>query len=358
MPRRSMTPDQRQKSARRAAANRAALRAIVLILGSSVIGLVGAFLLLANVVLPVFGLGTVNRIAELGRHLDQPFSSHPIAVCLGSSITLEGVDARIVTKASQNRWQVENLALSGCTVGEFPIVLPKLLDAKPDVVVLPFLPPEQGRLHDLNLDKAFAFAYAGFVKAWPPSTTQADFPGISQESYAALRSTTTQQQLHFRTVPTNALNQGARKLLRSGLRDLPDDDWTAPFEMLESVIDERLDNHISEIEGMWRKDLAGGRPGKAVIRAVVRQVAAGGARPLLVALPVHPRLQAEFQPAIDDLASQLNELAAQNNGEFIDASKLLTASEFADGIHPNAEGRRKYSERIGEVLGRMQRDPS
>src|SRR4051812_36283194 len=95
-------------------------------------GVALAFWIIHAAYLPRVGLGTVERIAELGRHLGQPFDGDVVA-CLGNSIVMEGIDASIVERTAGGRWQVENLATTGAGPTEFQILLPRLLKARPRV---------------------------------------------------------------------------------------------------------------------------------------------------------------------------------------------------------------------------------
>ncbi len=53
-------------------------------------------MLLIKVVLPITGVGSVQRIVELGRHLHEPLAPAPTIAFLGNSITREGIDTRLV----------------------------------------------------------------------------------------------------------------------------------------------------------------------------------------------------------------------------------------------------------------------
>lgn len=309
-----------------------------------------AALVLSELYLPRFGIGTVERIAALGGHLSSPYHDHPTAVSLGNSVTLEGMDAAIVERAAGAGWRAENLATSGAGPTEFQILLPKLLEARPDVVILPLQVESLGRLTDLPADKAYAYAYGSFVSAWPADWNRSSFYGISDQNYEALRSTPWQQRLHFRRAPLNAVNDAVRTRFRTGLREADPDNWRDPFEMVDSLRDQRLARHLEQVRDLIERRLGrGDRAGRDEIRAIVELVQASSSKPLLVVLPIHTKLREWSEPYVVELRNLLDVLAEQG-GKVADASHLLAADDFADAVHLNAEGRRKYSEFLGQQL--------
>ena len=340
---------------------RSVLAALLRILMAPAIGAAVGMLLLITVVLPTLGLGSVERIAALGRHLQADLQPRPVVAFLGNSITREGIDAAAVDNATGSRWHAQNLALSGCSVTEMRILLPKLMQAHPELVVLPFQPQDIGRTNGVPIDKCYAYAFGGFVDAWPADWTRDSLPGLSQESYEGLRSTPLQQQLHFRTVPLNAFNDKVRLMLREGdLRETAPDNWSDPYEMLGTVTSDRLAAHAQQARRDTQSLLKEG-VGTAAdeISRVAAQVREGGGTPVLVALPLHPLLRKGYGPGfdIDDyiraLKSLLNQTAQAENGVYIDAMDVLQEDDYADAVHPNAQGRARYSRFMGEQLSRV-----
>ena len=96
----------------------------------------------------------------------------PTIALLGNSITREGVDTahrrgnrarRLArTKLRDQRMQPERDA--GATS--------QTSGARPAAVAYGLRPEDMGRGDDIDLDKAFAYAMGGFVKAWAPSWTR------------------------------------------------------------------------------------------------------------------------------------------------------------------------------------------
>jgi len=315
------------------------------------LGAVLGFLLLVKVVLPLVGVGSVERVVQLGRHLDEPLAPAPCVALLGNSITREGVDTRLVAETAPAGWHSQNFAISACSLSEIRILLPKLLQARPAAVAFGLRPEDLGRLDDMELDKAYAYALGGFVEAWPTDWSQEDVPGIGEENYRALRSTRLQQDLHFRTAPLNVINQEVRLRLRRGLRRIAPDNWVDPYELNFSVRDERLTRHIETLLDNMSSRLANGADGGAKLTATMAaQIRQGGATPVLIVLPMHPAFADAMRDAVARLRSTLQEIGEQNGGLVIDALDVLPADEFADAVHPNAAGRETYSRFLGRAL--------
>ncbi len=259
---------------------------------------------------------------------------------MGNSITREGVDTRLVEDAAPHGWHAQNLAISGCGLSEVRLLLPKVLASRPAAVAIGVRPEDMGRVDDPNIDKAYAYAMGGFVSAWPADWTQADLPGISEETYKVLRSTRLEQELHFRTAPLNVLSQEVRHRFRRGLRQTSPDNWTDPYEVEFDLTGERLDRHINAIRQLTEVLLAGkDRTGAKLIYSFAADIHRAGATPILIVLPLHPLLRDGLEPAIATLGTLVEDVAREESGMVIDASDMLSAHEFADAQHPNAAGR-------------------
>ena len=320
-------------------------------------GAVLAFVLLTKVILPITGVGSVERIVQLGRHLNAPFEPQPTIAFLGNSITREGVETRLVEKSGPIGWHAQNLAISACGLSEIRVQMPKVLAARPAAVAFGVRPEDLGRLDDLEIDKAFAYALGGFVAAWPASWTRADLPGIGPETYQALRSDKIEQELHFRTAPLNLINSEVRLRFRKGLRRTAADNWVDPYELNFNVRDQRLTHHV---EGLRRNMAArmDGDDGTRLTATLAAEIRRAGATPVLIVLPMHPLFRDDYQASIDSMKSVLERIAREHSGLIIDALDLLSAEDFADALHPNAEGREKYSHFLGQQLGALAEVPS
>ena len=83
---------------------------------------------------------------------------------------------------------------------------------------------------------------------------------------------------------------------------------------------------------------------------VIRCTGFEGATPILLLLPVHPRLSELATPLLPRLNSVANRVAAETRGAVVDASALLGEDAFADAVHPNESGRATLSTHVGRLL--------
>ena len=331
--------------------NRSLSRLALTLVSALLAGTAVAFAVLVHVLLPTLGVGDVQRIVELGRHLDQPRQHGPYIVFLGNSITMEGIDTAMVRSTAKRPGRIENLALSGCGTNEQRVLLPKLLGSRPNIVVLAFGPTVLDTRDDLPLDKAYAFAMSGFPQAWPASYQRRDFPDFDQTTFDALHSSPFRQTLHFRTAPLNWLNGTLRLRMRSDLRGDATADWIRPYRMLGTVSEKTLAWHLESLRANLETCCREGQQ-RAIpnVRSLVATAGRGGAKPVLVVLPIHPRLRDDAAPLLPPLNQLLAYLAKQQQGIVVDASDLLTEEQFADAVHPNADGRAVYSRFVGTYL--------
>jgi hypothetical protein len=305
-----------------------------------------------GVLLPIVGLGQVERIRALGQHLDEGFPHPPVAVLLGNSSVVEGLDALIAAEVADG-WHVENLAINGCDLTETRVLLGKLLAAEPDVVVLSYRSQQLGTLRDIPIDKAYAYTLAGFPAAWPDDWDRRSLPGLSDASYEALRASKTGAWLHFRSYPLTSLNARLRAGLREGVRAPEPDNWASPFDLQISIDGWRLERHLRNTQKECELRLAdGSRDGLREITLAVEQILESGAGVLLAMVPVHPHLRDALAPHNQMMRRELGQLAAANGLVLVDAVDFVNADGFADAVHLNARGRQSFSELLGAQLAR------
>jgi hypothetical protein len=338
------------KAAASSEPSQSVLRPIARMVFLPALGALLGFVLLEKLLLPVIGVGSVERIVQLGQHLDEPFTPAPTVALLGNSITREGIDTRLLAESAPAGWHAQNLAISGCSINEMRVQLPKVLAARPAAIAIGLRPEDLGRTDDMDLDKAFAYAKGGFVRAWPKDWTRADFPGISVEAYEALRSTPLAHDMHFRTALLNMINQEVRLRFRRGLRRVAPDNWTDPYEMAFSVRDNRLERHLASTLHDMHELLKDERTGAQLIEQMAAEIHEADVIPILIILPMHPAFGVDMQQPVADLRALTARLASERSGLVVDALDILSANEFADALHPNAEGREVYSRFVGHAL--------
>lgn len=325
---------------------RSPLRLIAAFLGFPALGASVGYGLLVAAVLPAFGLGTVERIAAIGRHLQQPLPPS-MTVFLGSSIVREGIDA-----GALNAGPAENLAISGCGWTEFRAIAPLVIQARPATVVLGLYPLDATVTPAVELDKAFAYAVGGFARAWPEAWKSPEaWDALDAETFEAFTSTRLKQQLHFRTLPLTMMENAVRRRTRTTIRAITPTNFVDPYELATSVRDERLAWHLDSVGASVRKTGTAPSPAAvAQLREAVAQLRSGGAKTMLVLLPVHPGLANELAPTIAHLRAEAASLAEAGGVRVVDAVELLGAEAFADALHPNALGRMRLSRFVGEAL--------
>ena len=93
-----------------------------------------------------------------------------------------------------------------------------------------------------------------------------------------------------------------------------------------------------------------GSVGRRALAALLADIRSSGAVPVLVRLPVHPRLSTEAAPILASQQPYLADLARVHQALLLDATSLLDADQFADAVHPDRAGRSALSEWLGRHL--------
>lgn len=328
---------------------RTVARAVVLI-AAPIAGVALAAAMLVGWLIPTVGLGGVDRIRQLGRHLDAPRDGRPTAVVLGDSVAMEGVDAALVEASAPPGWTVENLAIEDCQLTEQLVLLPKLLRSKPAAVVFVLDAAMVTQLACVPPDKGYAYALAGFVDCWPADWTQADLPGLRDGDYAALRSSRVEQFLHFRAAPLTALNLRARAAARSDIRSV-ESDWRSPHELLSPFAPDAMAHHVQSLRKslLTREDSAIEKV-LDLLERVIQMSQDCGARCVVVIAPVHPEVRDLIEPALPYIRERFARLESTGGIRAIDGSNALEPGQFADALHATAEGRAVLSELVGRAL--------
>lgn len=183
------------------------------LLGPAALGAAVGFALLDRVLLDLVHLGDVQRIVELGRHLDEPAPSYWLPI-LGDSIVRDGIDAQVVQTAAASGWRVENLGVSGCSLTERQIIIPRILARRPAAVAIGLYATDLCLAGGLGLHEAHAYARAGFPGHWPDDWLPGDGADLGPERVAALRATGWRLSWRFRTVLQDWLEYQLRRAAR------------------------------------------------------------------------------------------------------------------------------------------------
>ncbi|MFZ4573575.1 MAG: hypothetical protein ACOYN0_04210 [Phycisphaerales bacterium] len=321
----------------------------------TILGVLAAAALQLWVIFPRMGAGSadLDRCIALGELYREGLSDQPTVVCIGDSVSVEGIDASVVAANAPPGWRILNAALNGGDRLEQAVMLPALAKAQPTYVVWTCramylgAPPA-----DLHADRAAAYRIADFPEAWPQDWITSKTPGLTEDLMGSLTGPKVKSELHFRTSLIHATDQKIKGILKGGsFRAADAADWGAPFQMNISITGPRLDRHLEALRDEHAERIGKGKQVREYER-MVELLAAAGVRPVLVVAPVHPAIREKgwFEPEVTELRALAAKLAAANGGVFIDASDLLTAEDFADGQHPGASGRQKLSALIGSKL--------
>ncbi len=149
----------------------------------------------------------------------------------------------------------------------------------------------------------------------------------------------------------SVLDSYMRMRMRPDLRADYLADFVCPNQYLSSTHGHVLDRHIEKISNDMSQcqesefDAAAGN-----FLAFANTIFQAGAKPIIVMLPIHPRLQ-HLGTSIHEYARLAFEPEIERRGGVvIDARTLLGSSSFADGLHPNADGRAILSTAVGQAL--------
>ena len=327
--------------------------AIMVCVVSPLAGVALAYLVLIRVFLPTIGVGgtQTQRIVDLSSQLDQGLGSDPAVAIIGNSIVVEGVSASQIQQAAPPGWSVWNFSVSGCDVTEQHLILPRLIRADPEIVVLVLRPIDVGTVGDVDTNKLHAYSLAGYPEAFPDHYDPTYLPGLSEESWQILRGSDHDSELFFRRSPVTFLEQIGFSLLRQGRVDLSTGGWDQPSNLTASISGSRLDRHFRVvIENGLERVPDGEASGAEHIARMVETLYSSGIQAVLVVAPIHPDIPERHESSYEQLLSLLSDLSDRYGCITADASDLLSAEDFADAIHPNAKGRQRFSTFIGNVL--------
>jgi lysophospholipase L1-like esterase len=329
-------------------------RTLLFCLGVPALGLALAVVLQTTTIFHVLKTGSkdLDRCVEISKLYDTSMADTPTVVCIGDSVSVEGLDGSIIKSQLPQDWRVYNAALNGDDLMAAMVMTPKLAKAGAGWVVWVSRPLLQGApVNDLHPDRAAAYGLAGFSSAWTSELPFGAEGVISAKNRELLHANQARAKLHFRTALMNSVNEGVKnKLKGSSVRKSSPSDWSAPFNMTFSISGERLERHIQTLKEEHDLRMNVAKPD--IYSGIIRQLRAGGAKPVMVLAPIHPiiRERGWFDQGASTYRTLASQLATETGGLFLDASDLLNGEDFADGQHPNESGRAKLSAFIGRSI--------
>ena len=319
-----------------------------------VLGLAFAFVSLREVAIPKLGLSQNQRLKELVERLGEGFEDESVLVFVGNSITVEGVDASVVQEQfdkAGTRWRAMHFGINGANLAELGVLAPTIANSGIKAVVFSLRVNDIGLVYDLHPERAISHAWLGTPSNWPGEWGPETFEGITPSTWKRLTAGEFQSTVALRSVPRNYVENELVFRLRSGIRRSRPDDWTAPFDLTRSLSGGKLERHIQEVSQTLAdstdETLAAG---VRTLEATVKAYADAGVTPVMVICPVHPGISEQDATLQHVFGDTIARLARENGGFTLDARELLDATEFADAIHPNKDGRDAYSAFVGKAL--------
>jgi len=269
---------------------------------------------------------------------------------LGSSIGLEGIDCDAVSKQESALSPCRNYSRGGASPRQWLLLLPSVVDASPRRVVLTADVPSLNGSAPIP-PEVLAAAAAWRIRA---VLTEPSLRGLlSSAETEVLDSGPIATIAHFRPLPLMTLDTFARETVRADLRFAGHaHNFTAPWVRQSDISGRTLDRHIAVvadgIAGLKNTDVASGL---ALLRVQAEFLRRRGIAVIGVVTPVNPAVRAAVgDEKIAGLTNRMLAAFRAAGAVPLDESRLLSASEFGDAVHPNAQGRAKWSEALGVSL--------
>ena len=269
---------------------------------------------------------------------------------LGSSIGLEGVDCDVVSRQDGALGPCRNYSRGGATPRQWLLLLPDVVTAAPRRVVLSADVSALGGSTPIPTEVLVAAA------AWDVRSVHRD---------PCLRAELTPQELaqlgggpiatiaRYRLLPLMAMDTFARETVRSDLRFAGHlQNFTAPWVRRSDVSGQPLNRHVAMVaDGIASYTSDGIERSLKLLRTQAMYLHNRGIVVVGVVSPVHPAVRdAVGDSRIRELTARMLTAFRAAGAEPVDDTRLLVASEFGDAVHPNAKGRAKWSEALGQSL--------
>ena len=318
------------------------------------IGLAAAWSLQHWLVLPELGYpGGVRRTIALSESLDEGVldSKEQIAVIISNSAGVEGVDASVVQKAAPEGWKIYNFSINGSNQIEIRMLADTVAEAGADLVIWLMRPNLLVPPRRMHPDVLHAWGFAGFAEG----SEWLGAPWIDEASLSQLTAGPWETSLHFRRRWLDEINYKMRRNMRKDIRTPDDRDWVSPYNLEVELEGKKLDRHLGDIssimtQSMPKFEATGEGSGRAFITEMAEDFKDREATLGIIIAPTHPSLDEQFRPVEQTVNEFLEELAEKTGILFGNTGGLLTSNQYADAIHPDAEGRVVLSEWIGHWL--------
>lgn len=301
-----------------------------------------------------FPLGELERIRSVHQFYDRlqkdvGVASKPIALFLGNSVTIEGIDAGLYEQERDGTVQAFNLATTGATFEELALHVPYLKRIKPKQVLI-MVHPESLETDKVEIHPRELILYKllGFTQGEVPEALEP-----SDQEY--LRSNLLAHILDGRFIFRSTIEDRIRFRLLSSLRRT-DNEFKIPATYTVSLSTDQIQMILRRLN--LRKGPFAPKPGhERNLRFVIRELKEQGIAVTVIAAPIHPLyVQERGKNAVEEFLDWLRNTTLDAGAQFLDASSLLDSSDFIDHFHPNGTGRATLSkfianaDRIGERI--------
>ena len=280
---------------------------------------------------------------------------------IGSSITVEGIDADVLDQALNNGTSTYNLGVVGLTSVEALILEPALKAGKPQIVVIGI------DAMSVGLDKAKKRDKEGIefekLQAYRATNSVANLDSpvkkelleniLLPKEKAVIESDYLNYLIGCRSLPIFFIESKFRELMRKGLRtEEVITNFKSPWMLKSSLTGDSKERIIgSTIELAQRLSFDEDSRNIKALQALIRLLRAENIDLMLVIWPVHPRVYSNLSTEmLDKTDAKMKRLAQEGDGIYQNYSTLLSDSDFADALHPNSEGRAKLSSNLAVGL--------
>jgi hypothetical protein len=316
---------------------------------------VGVFLVLAVVIidrLRVMPPG-LKRYANVKNFLDAQRARPGGVYLLGSSVTLEGLDAERVERARGAGPTVYNLAWTEGGYRQWPLIHPRLLRTQPSRVVMVRDWPALTHPVEILPERLRVTAMVSLVE--PSDRADVESLLLPGEREVLGENFFTRTFLLHR-FPIGTVDAHFREAARRDLRYAGHTtNFRAPWVQTHAVSPSALEANIRAfVEDMAKHDLREERAAFESLGAQLRWLRARGAPVVVFRSPSHPEFaRRRGIAALERSRALLRETCAHEGVTLVDQSELLTAEEFADAVHPVAAGRDRWSDALGRELANL-----
>lgn len=280
---------------------------------------------------------------------------------IGSSITVEGIDADILDQTLDNGTSTYNLGIVGLTPVEALILEPAFKAGKPQTVVIGIDAMSVGidkagsrDKESIDFEKLQAYrATNSIAKMDSPVKKELLESILLPKERAVIESDYLNYLMGCRSLPIFFIESKFRELMRKGLRTQEIiTNFKSPWMLKVNLTGDPKERIISStIKLAQRLSFDEDSRNIKALRALTRLLRAENIDLMLVIWPVHPRVYSNLSiDLIDKTDATMKNLAQENECIYQNYSRLLSDNDFADALHPNIEGRIKLSSNLAVGL--------